>query len=215
MAALLTLATLVTPTRIAHAQDGAVTLVWTAPGDDSVLGTATAYDLRYSPIPITASNFSSASRVSPEPVPLAAGRTQTATVRGLVPGSYYYFALRTVDDAGNWSVLSNVVRLMAGDALAAGNRPVELAFSAPFPNPSRVVVSFALALPAAMETSIEAFDAAGRRVRTLARGEHAAGREMIVWDLRNDAERPVGSGIYLVRARIGGRVFTRRVMVMR
>jgi hypothetical protein len=211
--ALLALATLA-PIRPVHA-DGTVTLSWTAPGDDSLMGTATAYDLRYSTAVMTAANFALAYRVSPEPVPLASGRPQTDTVHGLVPGTYYYFAIRTVDDAGNWSALSNVVRVLAAYDLAVGDAPIELAFSTPYPNPARALASFSLALPSASETSIEAFDAAGRRVRTLTNGVLAAGRQTIAWDLRDDAGRPLGSGLYLVRARIGTRVFVRRVTVTR
>jgi hypothetical protein len=212
--ALLALATFAAMIRPAHA-DGTVTLTWTAPGDDSLMGTATAYDLRYSTTLINAANFSSASRVSPEPVPLASGRQQTDTVHGLTPGTYYYFAIRTVDDAGNWSALSNVPQVLAAYNLAVGDAPIELAFSTPYPNPARALASFALALPSASETSIEAFDAAGRRVRTLASGVLAAGRQTIAWDLRDDAGRQLGSGLYLVRARIGTQVFIRRVMVTR
>ena len=212
--ALLTLASIAAHPRTLHA-DGTVTLTWTAPGDDSLSGTATAYDLRYFPLPISLANFQTAFRVSPEPVPLAPGRAQTNTVRGLTPGSYYYFAIRTVDDAGNWSALSNVPRLQATYTLAVGDAPPELDFSPPFPNPSRVLASFAIALPSTMETSIEAFDITGRHVRTLATGEHAAGRGTIMWDLRDDGGRLLGAGLYLVRARIGARVFIRRVTVTR
>jgi hypothetical protein len=211
---LLTLASIAARARTTHA-DGTVTLTWTAPGDDSLSGTATVYDLRYSASQITITNFPSAIQVSPEPVPIAAGRTQTDTVHGLTVGSYYYFAIRTADDAGNWSALSNVPRLQATNTLAVGDTPPELDFSPPFPNPSRVLASFAIMLPSAMETSIEAFDVTGRHVRTLATGERPAGRGTVMWDLRDDQGRPLGSGLYLVRARIGSRVFTRRVTVTR
>jgi FlgD Ig-like domain len=213
--ALLTLATLHVISHPAHAQTGSITLSWTAPGDDSLSGTAKAYDLRYSLNPITAANFTAAYQMAPEPVPLAPGNKQTTTVRGLTGGSYYYFAIRTVDDAGNWSGLSNVAHLMVGGPLAVGDAPPDLAFSAPFPNPSRATASFTLTLPSAMETSIEVYDASGRRVRTLARGDHGAGRETIVWDLRDEAGRPLASGLYLVHAWLGTQVFVRRVIVTR
>ena len=40
---------------LAHAQGGTddVQLVWTAPGDDLVIGTAAAYEMRFSTAPIT------------------------------------------------------------------------------------------------------------------------------------------------------------------
>jgi phosphodiesterase/alkaline phosphatase D-like protein len=45
-------------------------LIWTAPGDDSNVGTATSYDVRYSTATITDANWSSATQASGEPAPL-------------------------------------------------------------------------------------------------------------------------------------------------
>lgn len=91
------------------AQDS-VTLRWTAVGDDSLSGTAAAYELRMSDSPITASSWSTATALSGLPVPLASGIPQQVTVRGLAQGDTVYFALRVRDDAGNWSGVSNLVR---------------------------------------------------------------------------------------------------------
>jgi hypothetical protein len=87
-----------------------VTLRWTAVGDDSLVGTAAGYDLRMSESPITESSWSAATALGGLPVPLASGALQQVIVRGLTPGSTYYFALRVRDDAGNWSGVSNLVR---------------------------------------------------------------------------------------------------------
>lgn len=81
---------------------------WTAPGDDGRVGTASSYEMRYSLAPITATNFASATLVPNLPAPAVAGTSQRVTVRGLTRGTTYWFAVRTVDDAGNWSGLSNV-----------------------------------------------------------------------------------------------------------
>ncbi len=78
----------------------AETLTWIAVGDDGNVGTATAYDLRMSGAPITEGNWDSCVQIEGEPIPSVAGTREAL---------YYYFALRTVDEAGNWSGLSNVV----------------------------------------------------------------------------------------------------------
>ena len=83
---------------------------WSAPGDDGSAGTATNYDLRVSESPITAGNFNQALQVPGMPAPLPSGTSQRVTVLGLTRGRTYYFAIRTVDNNGNWSVLSNVVQ---------------------------------------------------------------------------------------------------------
>lgn len=98
---------------VAQAQGGgadSVSLSWTAPGDDGAIGTATLYDLKISPAPITAGNWNSAPSVPGMPAPLVSGTRQTAVVRALSRDTVYYFAIRTRDDEGNWSAISNVVR---------------------------------------------------------------------------------------------------------
>jgi len=212
---LLAFAVVVAPARSAHAEDGTVTLGWTAPGDDSLVGTATAYDLRYYPLPIKPETFFSTFKVSPAPLPQTSGKRQTVTVHGLVPGGTYYFAIRTVDDAGNWSLMSNVVMVKASYTVAVGDQPVTLDFSNPFPNPARGSASFTLALPTAAGVDVQAFDVSGRRVRSLMTQQQPAGHSTLTWDLRDDQGRSLGAGMYLVRARIGDRTFVRRVMVER
>src|SRR6185436_4170238 len=81
---------------------------WSSPGDDSHVGRAVAYDMRVSTAPINEANFGSASPVDGVPAPAADGTAQQVVVRGLTPGTRYYFAIKTVDDAGNWSAISNV-----------------------------------------------------------------------------------------------------------
>jgi len=90
---------------------------WTAPGDDGNTGTATSYDVRYSTSPITTSNWASATTVSGEPTPTAAGTQQTFTVSGLSGSSTYYIAIRTTDNSGNLSPLSNVVNATTTDTV--------------------------------------------------------------------------------------------------
>jgi regulation of enolase protein 1 (concanavalin A-like superfamily) len=84
------------------------TLLWNAPGDDGYTGTAASYDIRYSTANITSANFGSATQASGEPAPAAAGNSQAFTVNGLNPNTTYYFALKSSDEAGNVSPLSNV-----------------------------------------------------------------------------------------------------------
>jgi hypothetical protein len=95
----------------AHAQVvDSVIVSWTSSGDDDRVGAATAYDMRISASPIDESNFESATPVSDLPTPALSGARQRVTVRGLSRGTIYYFAIKSVDDAGNRSDLSNVLR---------------------------------------------------------------------------------------------------------
>ena len=95
---------------VVDAEPGSVTLSWTAPGDDGDSGTATAYDIRYYTEPITPSNWMSATTVVSSPVPAASGTTEVLEVSG-APSGTLYFAVQSVDDAFQFSGISNVTEV--------------------------------------------------------------------------------------------------------
>jgi hypothetical protein len=97
-----------------------ITVRWTAPGDDGTTGTASSYDLRYSTSAITNANWSSATTVTGEPAPSVGGTTQTFVVAGLTGSRTYYVAIKTTDDHGNVSLISNVVNATTADTLPPG-----------------------------------------------------------------------------------------------
>lgn len=85
-----------------------VALTWTAPGDNGSSGTATAYDLRYrTDTAINSANWDTATQLTGEPTPDEGGSNESFIVTGLIYATTYYFALKTVDDADNWSDISN------------------------------------------------------------------------------------------------------------
>jgi hypothetical protein len=92
------------------ASTDSLTLSWTAPGDDATVGTAAMYDMKYSLAPITLANWDQSPSVAGLPAPIASGQRQNFVLRGLSRDTTYYVALRTQDDAGNWSDVSNVLR---------------------------------------------------------------------------------------------------------
>jgi phosphodiesterase/alkaline phosphatase D-like protein len=93
----------------AQATSNSVQLAWTTPGDDSLTGTASQFDLRYSTSAITAANFASATRWTGTPAPAAPGTRQSTTVTGLQPSTTYWFAIKTADEVPNWSGISNII----------------------------------------------------------------------------------------------------------
>lgn len=92
----------------ANDSTNSVTLTWTAPGDDGATGQATRYDIRYSTQTITDGTWGSATVVANPPTPKVAGQQESFQVTGLQPDTTYYFALKTYDEAGNPSPLSNI-----------------------------------------------------------------------------------------------------------
>ena len=196
---------------VAHA--GSVTLTWTAPRD-SVSGQAARYDLRYSATVLTADSFNQAATVLGLPDPALPGTVQSITINGLRSGTDYYFAIKSVDVAGNWSAISNVVRRTPVDAVNE-RLGVPLSFSAPAPNPARAAARFSFGLPQEMSVVVEVFDVTGRRVRVLDDARHSAGIDDLTFDLQDDRGVRLAEGLYLVRAKLGDSVFTRRLVVTR
>jgi hypothetical protein len=95
-----------------HVDATSLVLAWTAPVDDGVAGRVDEYDARYATTAITAASFGAARRLVPSPVPQPRGQRQAYVVTALTPGTRYWFALRARDEAGNWSGVSNVVRVV-------------------------------------------------------------------------------------------------------
>ncbi len=95
---------------------GSVDVSFTTVGDDGLIGTAFAYDLRYATSPIADNNdFANANQLAGEPAPQPAGSSQTIPVSGLDPDTTYYFALEVADELGNRSPFSNVASATTDD----------------------------------------------------------------------------------------------------
>ncbi len=84
-----------------------VSLTWTSPGDDGDVGTASEYDIRYSTSHIDSSHWAAATECTGEPSPQVSGTSQSFVVTGLNENTEYHFAIRTSDEASNWSEFSN------------------------------------------------------------------------------------------------------------
>ncbi len=198
------------------AAGGAVSLHWTAPGDDGLVGQAALYDLRYSTAPITASNFGAAEHVLGLPPPRPPGNTETFSLAGLIAGQKYYFAIKTADEALNWSAISNISTGVAGTSTTATTSgALDFALSQARPDPARESVNWAVTLPRAALVQMEVYDVRGRRVRTLPQHVLAAGEHDARWDLHDDRGVRVPAGIYLLRAVLGHELLVRRVSVLR
>ncbi|XP_076032605.1 calcium-activated chloride channel regulator 1-like [Oratosquilla oratoria] len=100
-------------------QHATVTLSWTSSGDDHYLGTASAIDLRFHKTTSIYNDFESANVVTKESlskgslVPIPGGKKHMVTIKLVeyeedLEGHVVYFAVKTVDDEGTKSGISNV-----------------------------------------------------------------------------------------------------------
>jgi len=88
---------------------GTLTLAWTAPGDDGDEGRAASYDVRFASTEEEIRRWEDANEAGGEPSPAMAGSAETMRIAGLPPATTIFLGLRTTDDAGLVSDLSNLV----------------------------------------------------------------------------------------------------------
>jgi hypothetical protein len=98
--------------------------------------------------------------------------------------------------------------------VSASSPPLRLEFAPPAPSPARTSTRFAFSLERGARVRLEAFDAAGRRVRLLADSAWPAGSGSVTWDLADETGRRVPAGLYLVRMRAGAVGKTTRLIVL-
>ncbi len=83
------------------------------------------------------------------------------------------------------------------------------------PNPFRRETQLRLTLPRPVEVHVALYDAGGRLVRTLWRGELGAGEHPLAWDGRTRDGSLAPAGRYWVRAEVAGRLHTRSLTLLR
>lgn len=122
------------------------------------------------------------------------------------------------DDTGN------VLALGASESwlmyASTGVEPLEpagpgLRLGPPAPNPARGMIQVPFTLPAEEPVELKVFDLRGRQVATLVQSRLGAGEHRASWNGRGSDDRPVPSGIYLLRLHAGGATMTRTALLLR
>ncbi len=212
-----------------------VFLNWIAPGANGNTGTASAYDLRWSSSPITDATFCYATSIPTSP-PQPSGSAEALTVYVPRCSATRYYALKSENSAGNWSLLSNSSQakpacpnypIICDDGSSArparsdegGNLPLAVELSMPEPNPAGPDgVHMRFGIPArqlGQDFEIAVFDLVGRRVAVLEQGRAVPGYHDVAWTLRSEQGGAVHHGVYFVRFRVGATLINRRVIVLR
>ena len=75
--------------------------------------------------------------------------------------------------------------------------PKSFAVSPNYPNPFNPTTTIRYQLPQAAEVNLVIYNILGQQVRTLVNTHREAGYHQAVWDGRNDAGVPAGSGVYI------------------
>jgi len=91
---------------------GEISLSWTAPGDDESIDTSTEYIIRYSTSSeIISDNWASSTDIIGEPIPGLSGSSENLLISDLDISQTYYWAIKSKDEADNFSEISNCVSI--------------------------------------------------------------------------------------------------------
>lgn len=99
--------------------------------------------------------------------------------------------------------------------VAAPPRAGSVAALSVTPNPAAGDVAVRFVLAAAGDVHVDVLDAAGRRVRAIARGAFATGAHAATWDGRDASGRGVAPGLYFVRLESEAGATVRRIVRLR
>ena len=131
--------------------------------------------------------------------------TVSATVEGLESVTF--------TATGQESPFASLFDLFQSGKLVALPDSPQLAQNAPNPFNSQTVLSYFLHAPG--PAHVEVFALNGQRVAVLHQGPQQAGYHRLRWNGRDDAGRPVASGMYLYRLVTDEVVLTRKLILLR
>lgn len=195
------------------------TLIWTAPGDDGVAGTASAYNLRYSVDSAQLVNsFDAADSALGIPSPSPAGSRDSFTVNNLLDGTTYYFAIKTIDDAGNVSPISNIAKVVA---LVLGvddddqELPQDFSLSQNYPNPFNPATTIEYSVATTSRVRLTVYNIRGQTITTLVDDIKGPGRHEQTWNGSNDRGSQVASGVYFYRLETDHYTDTKKMVLLK
>src|SRR5262249_7401328 len=137
-----------------------------------------------------------------------------------IPPAYYMRLRFVASDEGDPSLVEAAVddvtllTFCGPVAVEGGVHPPPFALQPATPNPLRGSTQLTYSLPNPGTVTVRIYDVNGRARRTLESGTRAAGEHHVGWDGRDDAERPVSSGLYFARLDYLERHATRTLVVV-
>jgi hypothetical protein len=93
--------------------------------------------------------------------------------------------------------------------------PGEYALGQNYPNPFNPETNISFYLPSTGKVTLAVYNLLGQQVRLLRSGTMGAGTHTVSWDGRDDAGRPVSSGVYLYRLQSADYTASRKMLLMK
>jgi hypothetical protein len=123
------------------------------------------------------------------------------------PATQYFYMIGYAEgDDDSWSYV--------GPTAVKTRTPV-FAIRRVMPNPTRDTVKIDFDISEAGQVTLEIFDVAGRRVRTVLNERMDAGSSSARWEGVSDTGEPIASGMYFARLQSGKRFLTQKIVIVR
>jgi hypothetical protein len=126
-------------------------------------------------------------------------------------------AIPVYTSGGNFGDILTVVNPLFASSTdvktGSGSNPDLFFLEQNYPNPFNPETTLSFHLPESAQTHMILYDVTGKKIRTLIDRTMEAGSHSIVWDGKDDQNRPVCSGVYLLRMKAGDYEKTRRLLL--
>ncbi|MFA7097416.1 MAG: FlgD immunoglobulin-like domain containing protein [Gammaproteobacteria bacterium] len=93
--------------------------------------------------------------------------------------------------------------------------PPQAMISANYPNPFNPSTTIAFSIPKDANTKLCIYNIKGQKVKDIVTGDLLKGFHKAVWDGKDNRNRSVGSGVYLISLESGGKTSVRKVTLMK
>ncbi|MEE8577394.1 MAG: T9SS type A sorting domain-containing protein [candidate division Zixibacteria bacterium] len=199
---------------------GSIDITFTATGDDGLVGQATAYDIRFDSVLITAANFSQATPLPSPPIPASSGQDESITISSLNPGTIYYVAIKVLDEISNQSVISNVSSAEAYVDLALDiddeldNLPITFSLGQNYPNPFNPSTTIEYSLPQLAHVSLTIYNVNGQTVKILVDDIKSRGQHLVQWNGVDQNGHQIASGMYFYRIQTGDYTSSQKMILL-
>ena len=128
--------------------------------------------------------------------------TSFFTIGGSVTANGAYEVMDYIG-LGHFGAMKNMNFLIGPSTAVQGRYDAEIpqsfALQQNIPNPFNAQTRVVYDVPEVCNVSIEVYSILGRRVRTLVDGPQVPGRYILMFDGRDQYQRPLASGVYLLR----------------
>lgn len=156
-----------------------------------------------------------ASGVTPVPLNFLSNSEDTVLVDAGAPSTALYYIVTAYDVHNNQSTPSNEVNVSAPSGIGDTPRVTAFTVRQNHPNPFSGETELEIGLPSRGDITVEIYDVAGRRIDTINVNGASAGWSRMKFSGRDDAGRPLPSGVYFYRVNAGGKSLTRKMVITR